>query len=242
MKIPHISDTHFGKHGAERNFNVVKNRINALYPPQVPVLLTGDVVDDPTVVNYKAAAKALASFNRPIFAVPGNHDYHRKGIDPGFGIEPPGRKLWRKYIEPLLAVGHGQGPVVWRYNHWQFVGLDTMLGNGNDWGVDFARGQVGADQLTRLQLVLQDGPSVVIGHHRAHWRDVLHQLDDADDLIAILEPRAALYACGHQHKEDRVEGFNTVYSASHRTTQGPLRFVEYEFGGGLLLAHRFIWL
>lgn len=241
MKILHLSDLHIGADQNDTALLRIMEHINTRYGWDVPIVITGDVVDTPTPANYKRAQDLLQRIAaHPLFIVPGNHDYYPMGIDPGGWYDPPGASLWGRFIEPLCQQTRHRRPYVWRHQALNIIGLDTMAGTAGDWRADTAAGSVGGAQLHRLTTLLQDSPTIVIGHHRVHWRDVWHRMRDAGDLAQIMEPRALAYLCGHQHQEAIVEGNGTIYIASHRTTQSPLRYSEITIGA--TVEQRDIWV
>jgi len=170
-------------------------------------------------------------------AVPGNHDIFTSGLDLGLASRAT-YALWLKYIAPI-AGAHllPRWPQRWQCGELTVIGLDTNQASGVDWQIDLARGQVGARQLADLTLLLQDGPVVVIGHHRVWWDDTAHRLEDAEQLHAILDPRALMYLCGHQHKAHEVLKGAVRYVAAPRSTQrhqGKLRYQVLDLDGNAL--------
>lgn len=166
-----------------------------------------------------------------LFCVPGNHDIHpARGVDLGW-LRDATYAGWERYVEPLVAQGVGTWPRLWRFGGAQIIGLDTNAGSARDGIIDLACGCVGQAQLLALTIMLQDRPSVVLGHHRVWWRDRAHRLKDADDLAKILEPRARLYLCGHQHQAEVIEREGTTYRASRRSTQAEDGKLKYHLLG-----------
>lgn len=238
--ILHLSDLHIGADNNARNLGLIINHINANYGEDVPIAITGDLVETTSHRMYKTCASLLKRLlPRPLWIVPGNHDLCAKGVDIGLGLDAD-YDLWEKYIRPLMAPTKRHLPYIWHHGGLQIVGLDTMAGTMGDWIADTARGAVGKRQLYALTQLLQHTPTVVIGHHRVHWDDMWHRLRDAEAMAHIMEPRAVAYLCGHQHKEERVEGNGTVYLASHRTTQPALRYAEVTIGEAI--ERRWVWL
>lgn len=226
MRLLHLSDLHIGVDDNGLALLKIINHINMNYGWDVPVAITGDLVDTPSDAMYSECAGLLKKLApRPLWIVPGNHDLCAMGVDIGFGLDAE-YDQWNKWIRPLMQPTRRQQPYIWHHDNVQVIGLDTMAGTVGDWVADTARGAVGKRQLYALTQLLQHTPTIVLGHHRVHWEDLWHRLRDSADVAEILEPRALLYLCGHQHKEDRVFGNGTVYLASHRTTQGPLRYAE----------------
>ena len=231
MRLIHISDLHVGKTGALDELKLLVAHILLHHDPQhTGVVITGDLVEHPITKLFVQLREALEPLYRAGFklmAVPGNHDIFASGLDLGLASKAS-YGLWLKYVAPI-AGAHlmRRWPQRWTFGDWQIIGLDTNQASATDWQIDLARGQVGARQLADLTLLLQDGPSVVIGHHRVWWDDMAHRLEDAEQLHAILDPRASFYLCGHQHKHHDVMRGSVRYIAAPRSTQrheGKLRY------------------
>ena len=240
MHIIHLSDLHVGKAGALDELKLIVAHILMHHnPAHTAVAITGDLVEHPVTKLYVQLRQALDPLVRAGFklmAVPGNHDIFTSGLDLGLASRAS-YALWLKYIAPI-AGAHllHKWPQRWQCGELYVIGLDTNQASGVDWQVDLARGQVGARQLADLTLLLQDAPSVVIGHHRVWWDDAAHRLEDAKQLHDILDPRASLYLCGHQHREyDAVHG-SVRYIAAPRSTQrheGQLRYQVVSLDGAI---------
>lgn len=225
MLCIHWSDLHIGKNKdkeVDATYELVTYVLRHFEPAHTVILITGDVVETPADGLYVKAhdlLKPLHSAGFLLCGVPGNHDVHPKGLDVG-----PWRAAsysgWINYLAPILgAHTRAQWPQRWSVDGWHLIGLDTNHSTAQDWRVGFARGGVGQDQLADLTLLLQDTPSIVFGHHRVWWEDSAHRLEDARDLHKILDPRAAYYLCGHQHRAyQRIHG-GVEYIAAPRTTQ-----------------------
>jgi len=102
---------------SEKNIEKIKNRIliighaygvseennKAIYPKLIEelkkqntnvdlIILTGDVVRNPSIENYKLAMKQLSEFTDDIMIAPGNHDV-------GFDFKDPKRKIFINFFE-----------------------------------------------------------------------------------------------------------------------------------------------
>lgn len=233
MRILHWADPHIGKdrdREADALRLLVDHTLRHHPPAHTAIVLCGDVVETPSDQLFARAHDLLAPLKDAGFmlcAVPGNHDVHTMGLDLG-RVREATYEGWLRWMAPLVgAHDQAQWPQVWRAGDWQIVGLDTNAGTAHDWGIDLARGGVGQQQLTDLTLLLQDGPSLVFGHHRVWWNDTAHRLEDARALHKILDPRASYYLCGHQHRAYHKLHGGVEYIAAPRTTQlhkGQLRY------------------
>lgn len=216
-KIIHLSDLHIGAGDLAGVATHLVDKIIAEHDPeQHAVALTGDLVDEPTKPNFKRAAALLARLDGyRVMCVPGNHDVlPLRGVDLGL-IGKGDYALWRRYISK------GAYPQRWPLGGgWTALGIDTNEGSSTDATPDLARGEVGAAQLLRLTFELsRHNPVIVLGHHRLWWRDAAHLLKDADELHSILDPRCALYLCGHQHEHHDIKRGGVRYIAAPSSTK-----------------------
>lgn len=215
MKIIHLSDLHVGQGQLHQRFVRLVDHILEQHDPSEHVIaITGDLVD---VMDERSFRQVRAQLDRLgaylVMCVPGNHDVlPLKGVDLGL-VGRGDYALWRKYIsrEPY--------PQRWRVGDWTIIGLDTNAGTAQDAEVDLAQGCVGPHQLMELTLALADQPALVLGHHRVWWRDKSHLLEDAAQLHEVLDPRASMYLCGHQHQAHVTKRGDVVYIAAPSSTK-----------------------
>jgi len=236
--IIHLSDLHLGVgSNAAHARALISHIIETHDPAWHAVVITGDVIETPNAKLYTLAQRLLmplvdAGFS--VFMVPGNHDLFPRGIDFG-GLTSAAVLHWRALRRVICPAPESESlPLLWRFGGRQIVGLDTMAGSSDDWEVDLAQGRVGEQQLAALSAVLEHG-AVVLGHHRVWWDDAAHRLEDAKALHNILDPRASLYLCGHQHKHNDLTVGLTRYIAAPRTTQrheGALRYQVIDLEAG----------
>lgn len=78
VRIAHVSDLHFGVAGAKELWQSLRRYLNESLEPDL-VLITGDIVDDPSKANFEAAAEAIAPLKADHLLCPGNHDRHWRG-------------------------------------------------------------------------------------------------------------------------------------------------------------------
>lgn len=239
MRLIHLSDLHVGVRRNHVELNTLVAHICATYEPSTTaVAITGDLVERPLGALYSQLRKCLiplvvAGFD--LYCVPGNHDVHAaRGVDLG------GRgdySSWHRHVAPLtggLALAHGVRE--WRLGGRQILGLDTNRASARDRDPDLARGCVGEQQLAEVTMVLETG-AIVLGHHRVWWDDRLHRLEDAAQLHEVLDPRAAFYLCGHQHRPYDATHGAVRYVAAPRSTQrheGKLRYQVLDLDGARL--------
>lgn len=231
--ILHLSDLHIGADDNANEYANIVGSIVANHDPEVDaVLITGDLVDNAAMREFEAWAQitdVLIAAGFKVMAVPGNHDvFTTRGVDVGFKGT---REGWRAHVLPRIGgetLAHGVRE--WRWGGRQILGTDTQLASSQDDDIGAARGRLGNSQLGEIIICLETG-GIVAGHHRLLWRDVLHALDDANQFLRILEPRAGLYLCGHQHADVASQRGDLRIVAAPRSTQrhqGRLRYRVFD--------------
>nr|MCU0235318.1 metallophosphoesterase [Thermoanaerobaculales bacterium] len=148
------------------------------------IAVTGDLVQDEPAA-YGSLELLLDDLGAPVLLVPGNHDVPDE--------------LVRRLSHPPFQVGG-----VWLVGRWAIVMLDTWFAGSND-----GEGQLGADELARLDATLQahrEQHALVCLHHppvsmEAPGLDALGLLD-AEPFLAILDrhPQVRGVAWGHAHQ------------------------------------------
>lgn len=98
MLIAHLSDPHLRAKGqlyqglVDTNalFDLALDALLALDPQPDIVILTGDLVDEPTAEDYAQATEKLSRIRQPVYAIPGNHDERQafRGCLAGAGYLP----------------------------------------------------------------------------------------------------------------------------------------------------------
>ena len=210
IKIAHVSDLHF-HHAATNNKKAVSllKKVQKAYPFNRNynyLLITGDVTDDGDKLQYAKAFAALKPFVGHLLLTPGNHDYGPLG---NFYFEESAR-AFDDYLLHKLSINHhyiDKQPMIdvlddTQGTHVLAVGLNSVV--NTEIPFDFARGQIGDDQLTSLQGILSDPEysnmhKLVYLHHRPQkCNDWFLELVDAEDLMAILNQNYVdVVAFGH---------------------------------------------
>lgn len=231
-KLIHWSDLHVGRtpHEIQAVHRLVAWALAHHDPADEAIVITGDLVETPKGELYRALYKALlplkdAGFE--VFAVPGNHDIHPKGIDLG-ALSDATYAGWLGYVAKIIGQTSRRWPIVWHFKGWQIVGLDSNHGSRDDWSIDLARGEIGKDQLTEMTMLAQVPKTCVLLHHRANWKDSAHALKDGEALVKILDPRVPYVLCGHQHEAHEVQRGDTLYIAAPRTTERRSHTYKYQ--------------
>ena len=169
-------------------------------------LVTGDITDDGDPAQYQQALGAFQPFIGHLLLAPGNHDYgplgsiylkeSAKAFDKlllhGVGIQQA--YFNKQPVVDLLNDGTGTQVLT--------VGLNSVSETVSPW--DFARGEIGEEQLSALQTILSNpayatAHKLVYLHHRPlKCNDWFVELVDAEDLMAILHQQGvAVVAFGH---------------------------------------------
>ncbi|MDQ7782936.1 MAG: metallophosphoesterase [Desulfomonilaceae bacterium] len=231
--IIHLSDLHVGQGQKEtvrvqRLFEGVSKR-----HPGVPVLITGDITDNASEVEFAEAKHLFTDLARtnPILAVPGNHDYAWKGnlmFDPDswskwleylgspLGWEEQSGKWLERDSEPAGVDGLG----IWRHNDCAFIGIDS--GDPDD-KVISARGYV-SDTLCRgLKGLLKANAGktrIVMLHHHPFTEGFFWALKGADRFLSTVKNNCEILLFGHDHNYGiwYERGGIPLMVASHKCT------------------------
>lgn len=156
-------------------------------PPDL-VLLTGDLVDEPSVEAYRRLCAILEALPMPVACLPGNHD------DPGM-------------LRGQMHAARISTPGVVDVDRWRIVLLD-------DWIPDSSGGRLSSAELRRLERALEeagDRPVLIAVHHApvsigSPWMDAMG-MENPEDLFRVMDRfnRVRALICGHIHQEFRGE-------------------------------------
>ena len=186
-----LSDLHLreGSEGLEPADRLARavSRVAALEPRPRAVLVSGDLVDEPSRSAYAQARELLETLELPLHAIPGNHD-DRDMLRECFGPASP--------VAGPVCFAAACGPL-------RLVGLDTAIPG-------HAGGRLGAEQLEWLAATLAqepDTPTLLALHHPPVATGVRSMdaiaLDGGDSaaLELLLGSHAQVRAitCGHVH-------------------------------------------
>lgn len=222
MKIFQISDPHI-RADMKHNYQV-EMKLYGLAQKLGPVdmvVLTGDVTDDGSEVQYANALKLLTPFTNRIIVVPGNHDY---GVAGNFYSKKCVKRF--NVLAELLNFPRKE------FYDLRILPIDSNLKTTTPF--DFARGNVGwwnrrAIKKFGLQCKKDKKVSLVCMHHSPFEETWALELEDAEELIRSCEGYVDYVLVGHEHKE-RVVSFNrpgtqpsTIYysapSLAHESAQ-----------------------
>ena len=162
--------------------------LNAFRPRPDFVVISGDLADTPTAVEYQHLERLLAPLELPFAGIPGNHD---------------SREMMRAAF-PSAAYTFPSGPLNQRV---EIAGLDLVLLDSSMPGKP--HGELDASTLHWLETTLAsslDRPALVFLHHPPFKTGIWHM--DRQDLFNAAEfgavvscfPRVQRIATGHLHR------------------------------------------
>ena len=170
------------------NFRRILQEAIGRYPSTTLLLLTGDLVNDPTVEAYRLLRDGLTKLDYPVFRLPGNHDDVI-------------------LLDGALSGGNFHKEQAVELGDWQIILLDSNAPSP-------IGGRLDQMELQRLEKSLQAYPDrhalVCLHHHPvpidSPWMDVM-ALQNPRDLFEILDryPQVRGVIWGHIHQEFEAE-------------------------------------
>ena len=211
MKIIHLSDLHIGYKHKNEIFPMtgrVDKIIDYLIALKVPhreytIVITGDMVDNAfNDENYETARELIGKLKEKfrVFMVPGNHDY-------GTGVMT-NKKFIKKFKKYFLE-DDVEYPKVDLIDDIVFIGLDSMAEEVNWYDTLGANGELGKEQLNRLDKIIdryKNSKKVVYLHHHPFHPTFLHELKDSESLGKVVANRIDALLFGHNHAGDNLNG------------------------------------
>lgn len=164
------------------------------------ILATGDLVQDGSDGGYQRFVEMVKPFDKPVFWIPGNHDFQPKMVE----------NLNQSPMENAKHILLGE--------HWQALLLDSQV-----YGVP--HGELSQYQLELLKLTLAEYPeryTLIVFHHHllptnSAWLDQ-HNLRNSHDLLDVLAPfknvKAILYGHIHQQVDGQWKGYQVMATPS----------------------------
>ncbi|PDT74279.1 phosphodiesterase [Bradyrhizobium sp. C9] len=194
--IAQISDLHikppgalaYGRVDTAKALERCVAALGAFEPAPDFVVISGDLVDTPSVVEYDYLKQLLAPLRLPFAGIPGNHD----------------SRQWMREAFPAAAYVHRAGPLDQKIG---VNGLDLLLLDSSVAGKP--HGMLEPSTLQWLDTALAtaaDRPALLFLHHPPFKGGIWHMdrqdLFNADALADIVRrhPRVRLIACGHVHR------------------------------------------
>ncbi|WP_076858952.1 phosphodiesterase [Bradyrhizobium mercantei] len=194
--IAQISDLHikppgalaYGRVDTAKALERCVAALNAFEPAPDFVVISGDLVDTPSVEEYDYLKQLLAPLRIPFAGVPGNHD----------------SREWMRAAFPAAPYVRATGPLDQKI---EVNGVDLLLLDSSVAGKP--HGMLEEPTLQWLDAALAaavDRPALLFLHHPPFKGGIWHMdrqdLFNADELAAIVRrhPRVRLIGCGHVHR------------------------------------------
>ncbi|MCA1399630.1 MULTISPECIES: phosphodiesterase [Bradyrhizobium] len=194
--IAQISDLHikppgafaYGRVDTAKALERCVAAINGFEPTPDFVVISGDLVDTPSVEEYDHLKRLLAPLRVPFAGIPGNHD----------------SRAWMRAAFPAAPYVHATGPLDQKI---EVDGLDLLLLDSSVAGKPHGMLEPSTLQWLDARLAAAvDRPALLFLHHPPFKGGIWHMdrqdLFNAAELAAIVRrhPRARLIGCGHVHR------------------------------------------
>jgi Icc protein len=194
LRVVQITDTHISRFPGPQ-FDGVDTSLTlsavldsvATRAPDL-VLLTGDLVDEPSVEAYRRLLHLLETLPVPVACLPGNHD------DPSM-------------LRGGMNRANVSTPGVIDTDRWRIVLLD-------DWIPDSSGGRLAPGELAKLEAVLEeagDRPVLIAVHHApvsigSPWMDAMG-MENPEALFGVMDrfDNVRSLVCGHIHQEFKAD-------------------------------------
>lgn len=218
--IAHISDPHileqpklcYDTVDTRANLARVLARIETMRPKPNLVVLTGDLVHEPTTEAYTTLRNMLAGLSIPLFLLPGNHDDRALLAKclPEHSYLPQGNE------KAHFVIDRPDAPLI--------VGLDAVVPRCE-------HAYVGDDELAWLARTLNERPSrptMLMMHHPpvptglAFMDAMQPALDPRFESLIARHPKIKLIVCGHVHR-----AIDAVFGGARVAVAGSTGF-QYE--------------
>lgn len=208
VKVLQITDPHLFKDektellgiNTQASFKQVLKEIQQGKTDFDVIFATGDLVQDGSDEGYQRFVEMIKPFHKPVFWIPGNHDFQPKMVE--YLNQPP--------MECAKHILLGE--------HWQALLLDSQV-----YGVP--HGELSAHQLELLKETLAKYPEryalIVLHHHllptNSAWLDQ-HNLRNPHELYEVLAQfknvKALLYGHIHQQVDGQWRGYQAMATPS----------------------------
>jgi 3',5'-cyclic AMP phosphodiesterase CpdA len=234
--IAHISDLHFG-----RTKTSLEKALKVIIEERSPdlIIVSGDITQRATALQFHAARKFLSSLSCPIFMVPGNHDVPLYSVWRRF-FRP--YTLYRRYISEDLEPQYEDEEMV-------VVGVNTVR------IFKIMEGRVNIKQMARVKAVfaaaLPNKIKILVSHHpfnmplghrksplaRAHlfWKSQINTEIDLilsghlHDTLGLYSDRAYKIATPISTRcRGEANSFNIITLASNRIAIDRYEYVQGE--------------
>ena len=233
-KIIHMSDIHIGHEDLDRRFAMIVERLameKGDRPEDYVVVITGDLVEDANQPHQYALARELLDrlvekgFTH-LLVVPGNHDYGN------------GSKGDKRFVRKFMRCFYGKKisyPKLDVIDGVAFIGLDSMAAELNWYDRLFSEGQIGEEQLGRLEKMLGSrkvracARRVLYLHHHPFAPMPFHELKDAGRLKEAVAGKVEAILYGHNHQgqvHNGCWGIPRCYDAGSATLKERSEFLS----------------
>lgn len=208
-KIIHLSDLHVGHEDCGEKFSALVDNITFLKQPaeHYIIVITGDIVDNANHAEQREEAfntiSRLKQNGYTVLVIPGNHDYGTGSMGSA------------QYVNIFKEKFYGTADVTYPkldiIGEIAFMGLDTTAEELH-WSDRFlSEGQLGEEQLLRLEQMLLDPEvisrkRVVYLHHHPFDFNLGMQLRDSHRLKSIIEYKIDMLLFGHLHRNPVTAG------------------------------------
>lgn len=249
MKFIHVSDRHYGQPGATQANARINNAICERPDiAQCAIIDTGDVVDSPSLRQYKTATSALLELSElagEFLLLPGNHDLAWAGVSRSLAAPA----LWGDHVEELTG-SRPTYPSLHIIDGIAVIAIDTNRQPPNMLARQAAQitatGFVGDRQIFDVVNMVRkarsfDLPIIVAMHHCPSGGDPLLRLSDRLALGNALESAGGvdLMLTGHLHQKREWSGvFGARFLLASPKTPGAQGYREIWWDAEL---KRFRW-
>ena len=204
----HISDLHFGRTEA-----VLEDALRKLIGQERPdmVIVSGDITQRATMLQFQEAETFFASLPFPLFIVPGNHDV-------------PLYSFWKRFYRPYkgykMHISEDLEPE-YQDDALAIIGLNTVR------VYRMKEGQINQYQIERVHRMFKKLPShlvkIVVSHHpfnipETHYKRPLSQVRRF--WAGLQETGIDMFLSGHLH--DTLTRYEDIAYKLPIKTEGPL--------------------
>lgn len=202
-KIIHLSDLHIGHKDCGKKFKAIIDNISLQKQPanDFIIVITGDLADNANKPEMREeAANHIEELERrgyKVLVVPGNHDYGTGTIG-----NPKFVKIFKERFYKNPDVSYPKLDII---GEMAFIGLDSTAGELHWHDRLLAHGELGKEQLERLQNILKDQAltdlkKIVYLHHHPFDFKFGRHLKDSNELKKIIWGKIDAILFGHYHR------------------------------------------
>jgi 3',5'-cyclic AMP phosphodiesterase CpdA len=201
-KIIHLSDIHIGYGNCGAKFHTIIENITAQKQPAQDyiIIITGDIVENALnsehIDEAVDAIELLKNLGYTVLVIPGNHDY-------GTGCRANNKfvEIFKEKYYKSIDITYPKLDII---DEMAFIGLDSTAEELHWYDRFLSEGELGRDQLKRLNKMLQDPQLsslkkiIYLHHHPFNFRFWM-QLKDKKGLKEIIKNKVDALLFGHYH-------------------------------------------